>query len=310
MGGTGCCGPREHDEGTNIIDKLRSFSYIYYLEKTFLYIMDLSSQQSLKMLLKWEAIPQNYASIQLKKKLLMCGGQFKKVFITTCYEVTETEESFYELKQPQIVQNEKANMQIPKSLHCLCLLNPIWVYSIGGYNTNGELNVCEKYNVLEDAWETVCSMNRKKHSPAVASFNEHFLYVFGGVDNDALEAGKYYYYLNLIESFNTFVPEEGWKVFNLKINQELWVRNSQAAALQVNINEILIFGGRPNNKVGFLFNPENKSVEKIESMHGLIRGANPVIFQNKAYFLGEGDRNGVHVFSLSKKQWKYIESKK
>ena len=53
-----------------------------------------------------------------------------------------------------------------------------YIYAIGGYNNKENLKTVERYDVLNDKWEFVASMQTKRRWPTAVVFNKK-IYVCG-----------------------------------------------------------------------------------------------------------------------------------
>lgn len=77
-------------------------------------------------------------------------------------------------------------MQSRRYAHGCLFLNG-YVYVLGGFDNKdadgvvpNTLDSCERYNIHENRWLPVCSMNESKAFAGVCSINDQFIYLFGG----------------------------------------------------------------------------------------------------------------------------------
>ena len=53
-------------------------------------------------------------------------------------------------------------------------------YVIGGFSGKVRLNTVERYLTKDDVWESLASMNQKRHYLSACCMNDEYIYAFGG----------------------------------------------------------------------------------------------------------------------------------
>jgi len=142
-----------------------------------------------------------------------------------------------------------------RSSHGIAYLNNK-IYVVGGYGDKHIMtNKCERFNLSTLKWERVGSMNHPAASLALCSFNDRYLYKFGGI-GEGLEAdgGVLNSY---IEKYD--MQEDVWEIIdptiknanglNSKITNEFCLL-STSAAIQVAGDRIFVFGGYHEDNSG------------------------------------------------------------
>lgn len=100
-------------------------------------------------------------------------------------------------------------MKIPRSSHGVCYIPP-YIYQIGGFTNNQKMTKSvERFNILDNSCEEVCSLNNPASSLCCTSFNAS-IYKFGGIgDNRQLSP--------FIEKYE--IQGNTWTVIDPKISQ-------------------------------------------------------------------------------------------
>lgn len=203
----------------------------------------------------------------------------------TDFQNDEIQESF----QVGLPLKEKAKMFEKKVAHSLCYVKNK-IFCIGGkINNSDRTKKCEKYDVATNKWIEIAPLNHERTRPAITSFEDRFIYVFYGCDNvDSCKTiEKYDINLDkwlLIKAYNQ------WPQFEV----------SFGSAIQINNNQILVFGGfyegaQHNNKKemifndrGLLFNVNENNFINLGSVMPInyCQSYAPVAINNNIYSLG------------------------
>lgn len=88
---------------------------------------------------------------------------------------------------------------------------------------------CEKYSLKKHEWSSICRLNSPKCAFGTASWENKFIYVFGGF-NGMIR-------LNEIERYN--IKENRWSILDVKLKYNL----SNTSAIYTENDQILILGG-------------------------------------------------------------------
>ena len=153
------------------------------------------------------------------------------------------------------------NMINGRSSHAMCYLNGI-IYVVGGF-LNGQTftTKCEKYNIQGKNWKQIANLNYNSVACSVTSYNQKYLFKFGGLIDGLLIN-------NYIERYD--INHDNWIVieprFNnneslMKTGMKDFKLTSTSSAIQINKNEIMVFGGyHQDNQASstcFLLSSEN-----------------------------------------------------
>ena len=166
--------------------------------------------------------------------IYLCGGVLSNGNLSNkCYNFQTNKDTLGEL----------SSMVVKKVGHSLCYVNPGGtggsIYSIGGRtNDSVRTKICEKYSVLENKWEKIALMNSARSRAAVCPFNDVFIYAFYGTGSDmvnVLTCERYEIKLNVWKKIEIYNDFSGFEV-------------SFAGAVQINENQILVFGGFSENE--------------------------------------------------------------
>ena len=141
-----------------------------------------------------------------------------------------------------------AGLNYARNSHGICILQD-FMYVIGGCSEQGGYTAsCERFAVnkhYEKAvgeWQIVASLNQPANSPCVVNFNDDYIYKFGGVLNLSTMN-------NTVERYDPKLnvwTEINYQVFGNKYSSLSLLAAS--ASVQINRNEILIFGGHDLNR--------------------------------------------------------------
>lgn len=160
------------------------------------------------------------------------------------------------------------NMISGRSSHGMCYLNGN-IYVVGGF-LNGQTftTKCERYNIQGRNWKQIANLNYNAVACSVTSFNQKFLFKFGGLIDGLLIN-------NYIERYD--VLHDNWIIIDIKlsISESLLKQNikdfkllSTSACVQINKNEIIVFGGyHQDNQASascFLFGSESDDDNSYE----------------------------------------------
>ena len=175
-------------------------------------------------------LPQRHRTVILPDgTIYLIGGHYKISNLTS----SETLRFNWETK----AFVNRADMYTPRKSFGVCY-NDGFIYVVGGFNYDeGFLDKCERYEIYKDKWTSIEGL---KGGPAsscsVCVFKNTFLFKFGG-----LKAPK-----TINESIERYDIKGGkWLSFNIDKKQNnvdlefLWL----SAAVQINENEIMVFGG-------------------------------------------------------------------
>lgn len=144
-------------------------------------------------------------------------------------------------------------MLVPRQAHSLGVIFTYntFVYAVGGKNKKGFLSSCEVYDLLNNKWRFTASLNEPKTVRCLYSYQNRFLYAFGGVGLNTSNYTVFNY--KTIEKLDVMEEEGGWRKIELDanegVNYVLWDQEDLAltasAFKPLNPDEIMIFRSNP-----------------------------------------------------------------
>ncbi|CAD8060516.1 unnamed protein product [Paramecium sonneborni] len=146
-----------------------------------------------------------------------------------------------------------AQLNYPRSSHSMVYCNQS-IYIVGGFQDQRKMCLnLERYNIKSQKMEPCASCLKPANAPACCSFNNRYIYKFGGCD----ENGQI---LFIIERYDTYTDK--WEYVTLKDNpiESTQVPNIYqcSSCIQINKDNIFVFGGYDNDdkgvKLSFLLN--------------------------------------------------------
>ena len=285
----------------NYLARIDSFN-----EQLVLY--NISSQNEEKVCLSTESeIPSNHGLLLTPSlDILIVGGQYKDGRISNDLYYCSPMNTNPDYEGADLPLIKKSNMNIHRIQHSLCFIENT-LFCLGGKNNEkNKLNSCEKYNILEDKWEMIASMNYERVEFGTAIFNNSFIFAFFGNQVDYFE--KYDIQRNI------------WEIIK-PINSNPCFRGNNVGCIQINPNQILILGGiqeKTTNEVdnekkeneslkrGLLYNATENNLINLGDIFGipLINPSQMIISNKKMYCLGESeDKKGMHFNLKNEFDW-------
>ena len=164
---------------------------------------------------------------------------FNEIYLTGGVDRDEVETK---LKEAYIYDFSKqklvplSSMLLGRSGHSMVYMNG-HIFVVGGFSEEQEFSErCEKYSISQNTWTPIASMNIRSNNPGVCTFRNKYIYKFGGKKNEfELSNGVERY----DPMYNRWIVIEfelprGFKNFNIL---------SSLACVEINQNQILVFGG-------------------------------------------------------------------
>jgi hypothetical protein len=197
---------------------------------------------------------------------------------------------------PVVMQKRRAMIH-PKRYHTLVAVNKFLIFSVGGYNDNGDIDLCERYSIDHDKWAMSAKLNSPRSQVAVCVLDNYLLYAFGGTFSSS------------VEKLNVMRESAYWKDVQVK-RAYGWGRRDKAAAIQIQPGIILIFGGHDSGYKGdaFLFNVKESNISRVDlgmKKPDAFYQRKPVIYMDKVYAMGSYYKD-IHAFDVKEKEWEYI----
>ncbi|KRX03576.1 hypothetical protein PPERSA_04128 [Pseudocohnilembus persalinus] len=180
-------------------------------------------------------IPRWHKSISLPDgQVVITGGvscEIKDKKLNNCYQLDFTNRKLLPIP----------SMILARSGHSLVYFQEE-IYAIGGFSEQMIFTSrCEKFSFSENKWVEIAELNQRANNPTVCSFNNKYIFKFGGkFDDNKLN--------QFVEKYDPKINK--WQIIQfscpsfLTPNQTLL---TSACCLQINRSQILIFGGTQEN---------------------------------------------------------------
>ncbi len=186
-----------------------------------------------------------------------------------------------------------AKMREPRKEHALVRLGTD-IYVIGGYNGKSKtfLRTCERFNMHDNRWLPIASLNTQRCAFAATSLNGEKLAVCGGYD------GK-----KRLDTIELYDPrEEEWKLLETKLPLPL----SNLAAFNPFRDRVVILGG--GLSTGFYTSVQmmNMKTGELSTLAPINYGKdlrNKVIFTNNAAYAFGGSNYSAEKLLIENNKW-------
>ena len=183
------------------------------------------------------------------------------------------------------------------------------MYALGGCGldekaTPYDLSRCEQYDPNADTWIETASLNEGKYGLTACAFDMRFIYVFGGT---TLTRGS----VMTVEVMDCATPGAGWVRIPWNVKEPgLWSGRRCSAAVQVDKNSIIMFGGYNQVSLASVirFNVLKNEFSGVEGdlLHvASFQQRKPVIYGETVY-APDFYYGNVHVYSMDKAQWRVV----
>eukprot|EP01022_Parablepharisma_sp_SALTPOND_P014051 TRINITY_DN188_c0_g1_i1.p2 TRINITY_DN188_c0_g1~~TRINITY_DN188_c0_g1_i1.p2 ORF type:complete len:813 (+),score=88.22 TRINITY_DN188_c0_g1_i1:2688-5126(+) len=203
----------------------------------------------------------------------------------------------------------RADMNKGRCNHALCQLSQKAIYCAGGVHGSTALDTCEKYNIEEDTWQLISSLNEAKHNGAMCGILDRYIYYFGGGKIGHIELST------KIEVLDTAKGEMGeWDAIDLSTINPNWTPCECLNVAAIGKGEIMIFGGWETNKdsrsATFIYNHYKKELTKLPSCmkrnSAFFYRITPAYHDGKIYAMSPDEH--IHTFYLKNREWGIIEN--
>jgi len=171
-------------------------------------------------------IPKYHTSVYAENdKLYMIGGKPENGQFSNCYCYVDGFDSLIEMSSFE----EKVRLNPG-----VCNVKD-YIYVMGGSTIagKGNLNSCERYNIVENKWTPIAPMKNKCAEALFINYQNEFIYRIGGVN----ELGKI---LPGIERYS--IKTNKWQELT-SVSVDRMVHGKNQFGVQINSKEIFIFGG-------------------------------------------------------------------
>jgi hypothetical protein len=244
-----------------------------------LYSYNMNTQQIAKVELPGP-IPKEPTLTQLMNKLYLTGGGD---YLRNTLEYNESTNQL----------TKKADMRIGKKWHASVVLNSKEFAVLGGYNeTFKHLTKCDRYNVENDTWKKLPSMNEKKQSMAACLFQSKEIYVFGGFNGKRL---------NMIEKLIINPLAEKWVTIRTP-DEESIIPFSCGVAGQMSSTEILILRGN-KTLTTYCYEVASNTMRKGEDLKACDSFVLQTLCPTEGSLAVFGYFGSVHMFNLRARTW-------
>eukprot|EP01015_Nassula_variabilis_P019030 TRINITY_DN3174_c0_g1_i8.p1 TRINITY_DN3174_c0_g1~~TRINITY_DN3174_c0_g1_i8.p1 ORF type:complete len:572 (+),score=72.26 TRINITY_DN3174_c0_g1_i8:69-1784(+) len=126
------------------------------------------------------------------------------------------------------------------------IYNNGFVYVFGGQKNGQSLRNCERYNLQENRWHLIESMNEEKTLASACNYGTNYIYVFGGWSEKSQTE------LDQIERY--VISENRFEAVEFKLHEQL----QNPFVVQISANEVLILGG---------WNDKNKDSNDVRALN-------------------------------------------
>ncbi len=176
--------------------------------------------------------PRFFRMANMKNTLYLCGGKdSKQEFWAKTYQIVTLAQA-YTISERADMSESKCNMGIG-------VIDEESFVVVGGSNSD-ILKTVEIYNIHNNTWSGLNSLNIGRYGCAVCVFNQYELYAIGGCSFD-LETATVEIPNRTIEHYDLTRPGAPWTL--VPIYSSLWPGSVESACIQRSPNEILICGG-------------------------------------------------------------------
>lgn len=212
----------------------------YFQERTkFLHILDLKD-----LLVSTESkLTLNFTKVELniKNKILDTHSSvidsYGNIYLIggcdPAKDYQEVKDIFgYDFEKKTLIL--RGQMNTARSGHSCCIVREN-IYIVGGFNGEKTVKSCEKFNTITGTCEYIANLNTNIAYATVVSFDDQYLYKFGG----CIDLGKLD---DNIERYN--IALDRWEIMRLSPSIRKQYRPMCfSAGVQINDKDIYIFGG-------------------------------------------------------------------
>lgn len=206
---------------------LKDENIIYLFNEGYLMLYDIDRKLKKRTKLEFITAPKYSGTLKYKASVYIAGGgESGQELNTSGVCLIERDLS--------VNQRKLANMKNAKCATTLVMVKSDSFYSIGGHQS-AQRAFCEKYDIQEDTWTSIPSLNEPKYFFAVAVQEEKYIYCLEGAHSTTSRAvERYDATLNTPwETIPFLIPEH--LQFGQSGNYSSWIKTKP--------NEFLIFSG-------------------------------------------------------------------
>ena len=197
-------------------------------------------------------------------------------------------------------------MKAPRQEYALVSLYPRYIYAIGGYDSDNMgtmLSSCEVLDVKSQSWSDAPQLLTPKSAIGGCSFNNTYIYIFGGFDEVGPVADIEFLDCSLNSS---------WTLISTQQQNNVFGKIYSVACAQIDSHNIIIYGG--DIKLGydqdksFIFNLNTMKIKELKTTLKKEEGFennNPVIYEDKIYNIG--NKQNIHIFDIKSLEFDIIQ---
>ena len=231
-----------------------------------------------------------FPSIIIKDGVFVTGGFKDENALKSCF--------MFDIGKSQMLR--PSDMFQKRYSHSLLMTNNQFVFALAGHDNVKPLRQCEKYDLVSDKWQLIPNLNDDRSCLTGFSFENKFLYVFGGW-SESIKS-----YLSDIEKIDIIVEKEGWK--KIQISNTSWISKCGSNVCQVSDHTFLIFGGANSEKDlddSFIFDTRSNSVQlktKMKKASHFFNQCSQTALYNNTVFSIDNDKS-MQYYDIKSNQW-------
>lgn len=280
--------------------------YLHWFEweKRELHLFDITENcfQTIKLVTTFKTAAFSRSIILPEGQILLIGGQdtnFGAKKDVYCFDVTRP--------RTELHCSILESMPFKKYDFSLCYHDG-FVYVICGKDSDTlVVNTCERYDVRNNSWSLMSSVNKKRYAASASVVKETGrIYLFGGRTD---------YNTQMVSEVEEYwIDKNEWRLLRLS-NQEEWIPVEVCSSIQIGEDKILVFGGSDlqieDSKNSYVFTPSNLRITKTGPLK------KPQVFVNSPFVNGNyvyapgneyyvKSRN-IHRFNIKTMVWDIVK---
>ncbi len=181
--------------------------------------------------------------------------------------------SFTKSPAGDIIYDRKASMNVGRANHGMTGVANKFLFVVGGSNESGNLDSCEKYDMVANKWTETAPLSECKRWVTLCTLKDRYIFAFGGVTDKATE---------IIERLDTESASMGWGTVKLLSGSESWKGCFFVGAQAVSDSRVLLFGGVKND-----VEAENRQCLEFDSTASTLRAQEGLTMPD-AFYLTKG----------------------
>ena len=200
------------------------------------------------------------------------------------------------------IVNKLANMNLPRAEHTIESIADKYLYVLGGANSSGIIASCEEYEIEADKWREMAPLNEKKKWVSVCSFDDKYLYTFGGYLTSKGDTSS------LIECLDTS-SHTAWTIVSISREGNQFMECYLLGAVAISKTSILLFGGIVKGKEVdqcMRFEIEEKKLIKDKALLCCDSFSRTQAgFKDNSFVVVGSREGGLHIYDKGTQKWSY-----